>query len=313
MLVYAVGPDVYESVLARSRPRPVTQWAPEFQRKEQELRRLYKAAIAFETPDWFGYDMPDVERRVRGLKEACLRLLLWERDAPRVSPKQWRRRQVWWDGSGPDRDYIDRAIDDFWRVVQDLEPLALRLEGGPEGGRCMTSGSKRAPKGERPRLPLDRYAVAIEHGKAVHVFTFFGTEEKGQWQHRGQLKPPLSPGAEYDLFELFVKSGGGLKKDAAVKSFRKTVSSDEKAKIYQAQVKPVLSRIRTKLRESLGLGKIDPIPWDKPTRSYIARIQVGYAIQDDQGKLCFRRVEDMTNDDILDRTGHVLDQTDGAD
>jgi hypothetical protein len=46
--------------------------------------------------------------------------------------------------------------------------------------------------------------------------------------------------------------------------------------------------------------KADPLPWDRHTRGWRAEIQIGYAVQGEEGRLQFKLKEELSREETAD-------------
>jgi hypothetical protein len=112
--------------------KPLSQhvWEESFRDKEAELRELRNAGLT--AADRTGFPIPEVERRLAELANAVIGLLLWQRDAPRLSAEDYKREKemyktVYWQPvTGPYFLEQKRKVLGAWDAV---DVLAVRLEG----------------------------------------------------------------------------------------------------------------------------------------------------------------------------------------
>jgi len=148
-----------------------------------------------------------------------------------------------------------------------------------------------------PRGPqFENWALGIEHGDVWQVFKRTGD----QWRHQGRLRN-LSSGRQAELLKAIAEGGGFLSDHAATQLIRKTYSDSDKTRI-QKIVRPVLSQLRKVMREATGAvhTQVDPLPRDKHLHGWQTKIEVGYALQDDKGKLTFKTREQLSSSEYLD-------------
>jgi hypothetical protein len=105
------------STLASKRPQSPSEWGPQFREKELQLRMLYEGALRAGDPP--GFNAEEVERRVRGLRDAITALLLWQRDAW-TSPCQ--------EGQDPVSVYFSARYRLMLEAWEKVETLAIRAE-----------------------------------------------------------------------------------------------------------------------------------------------------------------------------------------
>jgi hypothetical protein len=161
-------------------------------------------------------------------------------------------------------------------------PAARRVESG---------GPTRAA---RPRF--ESYALAVEHAVSWHWFKRFGD----QWRHQGRAQG-IRKGRQADLLNDFAFGGGHLSGAEAQKLVRQTASRDERRRIMQI-IKPEISRLRRHIRQFVGVAgrTADPLPWDRHARAWQAVVQIGYAVQTDEGRLEFKLKEHLSREEALD-------------
>jgi hypothetical protein len=148
-----------------------------------------------------------------------------------------------------------------------------------------------------PRGPqFENWALGIEHGDVWQVFKRIGD----QWRHQGRLRN-LSAGRQAEMLKAIAEGGGFLSDHAATQLIRETYSDSDKTRIRNI-IKPVLSQLRQLMRRVVSAAdtQADPLPRDKHTHGWQTKIQVGYAIQDEKGKLMFKSREQLSSSEWLD-------------
>ena len=174
-----------------------------------------------------------------------------------------------------------------------------RNDVAASGHRRRGSQSKNIGR-ERPTTTtehrFDNWAVAVEHWGGWHVFK----KHSSEWRHFGKVSPEFSSGDETKIMETLAFNGGWLGKFEAVKLFRRHPSDEDVRMLFTRKIKPVVSRLRKKLRKSLNIQNKDPIPWDDKAKGYHAKIQIGYAIKDEKDRLRFKLRHELTGDECLD-------------
>ncbi|HEY7157902.1 MAG TPA: hypothetical protein VH575_28350 [Gemmataceae bacterium] len=132
--------------------RPLGEMQKHVTEREIELQRHRAAALAAGRKT--GHDQSEVERRVVALFELCERLLLWERDAPRLTPDQLRQREssaCWTDD--PACNYLISLLNQFAGPWQQISDLADAYEGAVSAGRGRGEATEQTEAtGELPAL-----------------------------------------------------------------------------------------------------------------------------------------------------------------
>ena len=163
------------------------------------------------------------------------------------------------------------------------------------------------PGTERPALTNTRsqphfetWAIGCAYGDVWQLFKKAGDK----WHHRGPFKG-LCSGRQAELLKKFADGGGFLSDDAARKLFRETYGESDKVRILKI-VKPVLSALRRVIRVAVAGTKNtpDPLPRDKHMHGWQARIQIGYAF-DEEGKWLFKTKQQLSPEELLDSCPRV--------
>jgi hypothetical protein len=153
----------------------------------------------------------------------------------------------------------------------------------------------------------DAWAFGVEVEKRCHVFKRQGD----RWSYQ-KLLTGLSAGFESELLIAFASGSGVLSEDAVVKQRQKHPGTSERVRVA-GLIKPALSKLRKVLLAQMGVKaderlqhKPDPLPRDRATKSWQARVQIGYAIKEDPdhvgaAEYCFKMLEQLTTDERLDR------------
>jgi hypothetical protein len=164
---------------------------------------------------------------------------------------------------------------------------------GPESKPKATIVSD-PPLGTQPRFK--NWALAFEPGGKWHLFKRFGSD----WRCQGRATG-ITKGMQDDLLKYFAAGGGLLTDVEAVKLVRQTYSKEDKKRIMKI-IKPVISRLRQVIRRNLNITHCaaDPLPRDKRTGAWQARIQIGYAIENDEDRLEFKLIEQLSGEKTLD-------------
>ena len=96
-------------------------------------------------------------------------------------------------------------------------------------------------------------------------------------------------GREYKFLKALAEADGSMTRVDLIKVIKKQFN-EEGFQIFKRTVKPAISRLRQLLRKALGLsGQDNPILWDKSIKGYRVRIEIGFAVRDDQNRTQFRR------------------------
>jgi hypothetical protein len=216
--------------------------------------------------------LQDADEQVR---EQAARTLLW------IAPEDDlfdRLRGV--KDAGP-RDKVLRILR---KIGQEARPLRRKLEAAWEKEEETSAGDQREESPARggasaPRF--EQWAVGMEYNKKWHLFRVV----RRKWQHCGPLKG-LRGGLRAKLLEGFAANDGVLVKSQALKIAGGPAACADSETVMK-KIKPELSALRGILREAVGVAnsKEDPLPWDEPCDAWQARVQVGFAIQEDGQKL----------------------------
>ncbi len=255
------------------------------------LRRL--AAPALRAGIEAGYQGETVEARLRASLEAAIALTCWETGLRPITEASDDRAEAQWAAL---HERLQSALAPVMNLAAALQlgerkkpPYALKRESAP----TPISAPERSSD-VRPRFEV--WALAIEHGGGWHVFKRFD----GKWRHHGRAKG-IAKGRQEDLLKRFAEGGGFLSDVDAVNSVRGAFSTYDRKKIMQT-IKPEISRLRKVIRRHLQVmdHRVDPLPRDKNARGWQARIQIGYAVKSDAGRLEFRLFEQLSSDETLD-------------
>jgi hypothetical protein len=105
--------------------RPLGEMQAHVTAQELELGRHRNAALAAGRKT--GHHQHEVERRVVGLLELCIKLLLWERDAPRRTAEQRRASGSW--TADPPSDYLVGLINQLYPACDRVNDLGAAYDG----------------------------------------------------------------------------------------------------------------------------------------------------------------------------------------
>jgi hypothetical protein len=168
------------------------------------------------------------------------------------------------------------------------------LEEDSRSDEERSRSTTRRPRAEGPAL--EHWALAIEYSGTWHLFHKLGAA----WQHRGRVRG-VPKGRQEELLKAFAAEGGFLSDAAAVKLVRQTASGYDRRKIL-GSIKPDLSRLRKVIRTNLNITQagLDPLPRDRQTRGWQARVAIGYAIKNDDGQLEFKLREQLSGEELPD-------------
>jgi hypothetical protein len=112
-------------------PRPLGEMQRHITEREIALQQHRNAALAAGRKT--GHDQSEVEQRVVALCEQCRKLLLWEKDAPRLTAEQSRERQQSACCTGdPAGVYLVNLINAFWPLWEKVNDLAAAYDGSAE-------------------------------------------------------------------------------------------------------------------------------------------------------------------------------------
>jgi hypothetical protein len=169
-------------------------WREDFAPREGELNDLFAAAL--NQAGRTGFPLSEVERRLRNLQKHIRAIMLWPRDAPRLSEEQQRERKAagsWTDG--PVSAYLHEHASLMMKAWQTVESLALRVDRIPDAlPRDVTAHadySSRAP-GPPPhvRFSPPRSAAPVYQDMRVLAFMVYwelqlqtGAGRDGQPEH----------------------------------------------------------------------------------------------------------------------------------
>jgi hypothetical protein len=111
--------------------RPLGEMQRHITEREIALQQHRNAALAAGRKT--GHDQSEVEQRVVALCEQCRKLLLWEKDAPRLTAEQLRERQQSACCTGdPAGVYLVNLINAFWALWEKVNDLAAAYDGSAE-------------------------------------------------------------------------------------------------------------------------------------------------------------------------------------
>jgi hypothetical protein len=202
--------------------------------------------------------------------------------------------------------WVNRFAEQHALAEQERLAKGDDLAHGPAEGSALGDGGGFLEQSrEHEKYPrLVDWALGVEHGDKWHVFKKFS----GQWRHKGRLT--ISEGREHELLIKFAENGGRLEKYEAIRLINSSPSPRDAARIMRTMLKTSISRLRSKIREALGLSNTsDPLPWEGPSKGWRAAIEIGYAVQpgsehDGAGEyLQFRTYEQLRNSEQFHEPG----------
>lgn len=108
--------------------RPTAELHRHLAVRRRKLERLRTAALRAGRET--GHRQREVERRVVALFDLCIRLLLWEKEAPRLTAEEIRQRELHgsWTGD-PSGEYLVDLINQFYPARQKVLDLAAAYDG----------------------------------------------------------------------------------------------------------------------------------------------------------------------------------------
>jgi hypothetical protein len=204
---------------------------------------------------------------------------------------------------------IVALLDESIRVR--LATLALpATQDSEDPHRTTPTGGKPDHVKSAPRF--SQWAIGIENSRVWHVFQKIGDD----WRHKGRLGKPAegkgrrgkpAEGLQENLLLAFAAGGGLLEREESIEIAKKT-SKKREYKSLLALVRPEMSRLRFLIKESIEIPKdskgkrSDPLPWEGSSKCWRAKIQIGYAVlDDDSGRgLRFKTHDQLTAEERLD-------------
>jgi hypothetical protein len=281
--------------------------------QEESIRQLKDAALA--AGHLTGFPIPEVERRLDALANACHALLLWERDARLPTGEELEKMEASGQCHDPAADYLCQHAHALNEALEPVRALGVRFAGteggigdasstevgGPGKGLLDTGGSPCEP-GKRQRTPdLSKWALGLDGKRTWQVFRRKGN----RWEHQGCLDG-LPAGNQTKLLEALAEGGGFLKKITAIKIWMDPYVAGEVPRIWKL-VKPEMSNLRGVIRQAIGAREpYDPFPYDRAMKGWQAQVAVGYAVEtegdraDAETRLCFKLREELTSDERID-------------
>jgi hypothetical protein len=114
------------STVGRRRQSP-DEWGPTFQNQEKQLTSAVEKCLQADVP---GFQVTEVERRVRAVQNHVRAILLWQRDAPSPSPEVLDR-EVWTAEDNPVGVYLSHHYRLMVGALEELQTLAVRFDQPP--------------------------------------------------------------------------------------------------------------------------------------------------------------------------------------
>lgn len=117
----------------------------------------------------------------------------------------------------------------------------------------------------------------------------------GRWEKPGKVEFP--GGLPSELMELFAENGGALNWESTA-AWRKQKTPRIEIEQSRHSLIPIISRMRKYIKTAIAsAGRFDVFAIDDPLPlmdgSWIAAVQIGFAVQNDAENLVFKRKEDM--------------------
>lgn len=179
-------------------------------------------------------------------------------------------------------------------ILNTDEPSSDPDDSGQTPGQLQPDSSTQDKKSNRgtktPRL--SDWAVATEGNNVWWLFQKYQT----QWQQSCRIEIPS--GHAESLMQLLAQNEGAISKDEA----RKALFSDRTGQSFQKQSRAItyaLAKAKSAIRKKIAdigryqLNDVDnPIPQVNP--GWRAKIEIGYAIKSDEGRLEFRLRSQMS-------------------
>jgi hypothetical protein len=197
--------------------RPLGEMQQHVTERESELQRHRAAALAAGRKT--GHTQSEVERRVVELFDLCERLLLWERDGPRLTPDE-RRQREWFRSwtSDPACDYLIRLLNQFngpWHQINDLaaaydgaatDEKGQQAEGtGADSDQGEAKQAEGADEGTSPQELSDREKEILQ---ALQVLKADGERRRVSRQKAARKTDPgCKPSTYNKAISSLVKRG----------------------------------------------------------------------------------------------------------
>jgi hypothetical protein len=108
-----------------------TEWALHMQVRWNEVTNVYFAAI--QAADRTGLSVKDVEQRLNALRQPVEAILLWQRDAPRLTTEDRQMIELSGVVNDPASDYFLRHYHRMVEAYREIEVLIARFDGQANG------------------------------------------------------------------------------------------------------------------------------------------------------------------------------------
>jgi hypothetical protein len=174
------------------------------------------------------------------------------------------------------------------------ERLNLLADSSTPTSMAPAAPPVRGTRSDRPRPDLRRWALASPDGKKWYSFCL----TQSRWEQRRPLR--ISNGKQKRLM-AFMLAGGCLKEEEAFRLWPEMLRNGERDRISSA-LKPVLSRLRRSIEESLGIDRdtMEVLPRDEGLPGWRPAVRVVHATRDGvKGKERWQ-LKEPTGDDLLD-------------
>jgi hypothetical protein len=148
--------------------------------RQIELQRHRDAALSAGRKT--GHTQSEVERRVGELFDLGEKLLLWEHHAPRLSPKQLRRRKkaACWN-CDPAGDYFISLWNQFPQLLQGINDLAAAYDGAAADEPPGREGEKSTPS---HKITHKKRVTRVEANRIMQQAITDGDENRLKWGAR---------------------------------------------------------------------------------------------------------------------------------
>jgi hypothetical protein len=137
---------------------------------------------------------------------------------------------------------------------------------------------------------FDHWAFGMEAESRWHLFRRVPQDGQSHWRCQRDVRG-LSRGKLQQIMQKLAEGHGFVSKTDLARLIFKAPFPDRSK--YKGQVLAALSRLRAVIRANVDCStKANPLPWDERQQGWRARIQIGYAIQEDS-RLEFRMCCEM--------------------
>jgi hypothetical protein len=171
--------------------------------------------------------------------------------------------------------YIRELPGDIYTGIDPQKEQELVLPPEASNSLPEDEDSSEAQENVSAAPQWENWAVGFD-AKKWHLFKRFRKE----WRQRKVLKR-IPKGLQSQLMKAFVDGRGFLAKSVALKLLRSTYAAGDVA-CLMAKIKPAISRLRVLLRKEMGYSTSDdPLPYDVLRLGWVAKIEIGYAGEED--------------------------------